>query len=266
MKLLSVPSPVSGLTPLRRPGRSRVGFTLIELLVVIAIISLLAAILFPVFARVRENARRASCQSNLKQIGLALIQYTQDYDETLPSMSFGPDSGPSDATARYKWMDAIYSYVKSEQVFDCPSGRGLGDVNKYVYRGGNYSYGSYTMNAQSNDAGSPTPPASRYAGYSPGAANYYTTRVPQVAQPSTTIWVMDGSFRDNYYFRNGYSDGSPLYIEYPNGKVRHIMMGAERHLETMNVLWCDGHVKAHKLDALLEKKGSVFTQWSIEDD
>src|SRR5690349_4775228 len=62
----------------------RSGFTLIELLVVIAIIALLAAILFPVFARARENARRASCQSNLKQIGLGIMQYTQDYDDRLP--------------------------------------------------------------------------------------------------------------------------------------------------------------------------------------
>src|SRR5205809_4233116 len=64
--------------------RTRRAFTLIELLVVIAIIAILAAILFPVFSRARENARRASCQSNLKQIGLGFLQYAQDYDERLP--------------------------------------------------------------------------------------------------------------------------------------------------------------------------------------
>src|SRR3954462_729560 len=71
------------------------GFTLIELLVLIAIIAILAAILFPAFARARENARRASCQSNLKQIGLGIMQYTQDYDERTPSgrMETGDGSG-----------------------------------------------------------------------------------------------------------------------------------------------------------------------------
>lgn len=66
--------------------RAKRGFTLIELLVVIAIIAILAAILFPVFSRARENARRASCQNNLKQIGTAIMQYTQDYDEKIPSL------------------------------------------------------------------------------------------------------------------------------------------------------------------------------------
>src|SRR5262245_57700221 len=123
-----------------RKGAPR-GFTLIELLVVIAIIGLLAAILFPVFARARENARRTACQSNLKQIGLAMIQYNQDFDDTLVSMSFGTDSNASDATDRYKWMDAIYDYVKNPQVFDCPSIRGAIDLSgKYVYRSSNYQY------------------------------------------------------------------------------------------------------------------------------
>lgn len=71
---------------IRKAGSLRLprAFTLIELLVVIAIITLLAAILFPVFARARENARRSSCQSNLKQIGIGIAQYTQDYDEKMP--------------------------------------------------------------------------------------------------------------------------------------------------------------------------------------
>src|SRR5690606_4096788 len=90
-------------------------FTLIELLVVIAIISVLAAILFPVFARVRENARRASCQSNLKQIGLGIMQYTQDYDENLPLGAVNYLGG------RIFWSQSIMPYVKSTQLFECPS-------------------------------------------------------------------------------------------------------------------------------------------------
>jgi prepilin-type N-terminal cleavage/methylation domain-containing protein/prepilin-type processing-associated H-X9-DG protein len=85
------------------------GFTLIELLVVIAIIAILAAILFPVFGRARENARRSSCVSNLKQIGLGVLQYTQDNDEGMPR-TYNPG-----------FRDVLQPYIKSKQIFVCPS-------------------------------------------------------------------------------------------------------------------------------------------------
>ena len=96
----------------------RSGFTLIELLVVIAIIAILAAILFPVFARARENARRASCQSNEKNIALGFKQYIQDNDEKYPS-AIG-------------WDNAIEPYTKSTAIFKCPSASGVG-VFDYAY-------------------------------------------------------------------------------------------------------------------------------------
>jgi prepilin-type N-terminal cleavage/methylation domain-containing protein/prepilin-type processing-associated H-X9-DG protein len=106
----------------------RRGFTLIELLVVIAIIAILAAILFPVFARARENARRASCQSNLKQIGLGFLQYTQDYDERLPYTDYGYS-----VPGRIGWDEAIFPYVKSVQIFQCPSAVGTSTASSTQY-------------------------------------------------------------------------------------------------------------------------------------
>ena len=94
------------------------GFTLIELLVVIAIIAILAAILFPVFARAREKARQASCSSNEKQLSLAMIMYAQDYDEKPPLVY---DDGLG-APSRQIWAEKVAPYVKNMQVYVCPSG------------------------------------------------------------------------------------------------------------------------------------------------
>jgi prepilin-type N-terminal cleavage/methylation domain-containing protein len=94
------------------------GFTLIELLVVIAIIALLAAILFPVFARARENARRASCQSNLKQIALGVKQYIQDYDERYPQVDAKGAASPDGSQG---WAVSMQPYLKSPQILQCSS-------------------------------------------------------------------------------------------------------------------------------------------------
>jgi len=104
---------------LRKPG-----FTLIELLVVIAIIAILAAILFPVFAQAREAARKASCSSNLRQLGLGMGMYVQDYDERLPAWSWGAEYGGGTDPAHDGfgfWHSAIFPYVKNTGLYACPN-------------------------------------------------------------------------------------------------------------------------------------------------
>ncbi len=98
--------------------RMRRGFTLIELLVVIAIIAILAAILFPVFARAKSKARQASCQSNMKQLALAFIMYCSDYDGKFPAVYNDALGYPQ---GRIIWADCIYPYVKNRQLFMCPA-------------------------------------------------------------------------------------------------------------------------------------------------
>ncbi|MBI2302218.1 MAG: DUF1559 domain-containing protein [Armatimonadetes bacterium] len=114
----------------------RRGFTLIELLVVIAIIAILAAILFPVFAKAREKARQSSCASNLKQIALSFVQYVQDYDETFPWCCVGIARANSPNLDRVSWWrpanvantdirydGCLMPYVKNRQMWECPSSR-----------------------------------------------------------------------------------------------------------------------------------------------
>ncbi|RYX80286.1 DUF1559 domain-containing protein [bacterium] len=132
------------LLPAHRFNKNK-AFTLIELLVVIAIIAILAAILFPVFARARENARKASCMSNLKQVGLGFMQYSQDYDENVVPIRTGNAS-----SAYFSWSQIIQPYIKSTQVLVCPSNS---KVQSYAYNmssGGapNRSLATYNYPAQ----------------------------------------------------------------------------------------------------------------------
>lgn len=251
------------------------GFTLIELLVVIAIIAILASILFPVFARARENARRASCQSNLKQIGLGLLQYTQDYDETLPRSFYG-SSGDSNNAGNYKWMDAIFPYVKSEQLFTCPSDSAIN--KEYLYHRKipdgqtSINYGSYGLNGAYGAAGDNQMP--------PRSSGLYLVALTSIVVPASTVWVTD-----NNNAPGATNPGGSQGFFWPNAasnpsitatSPRQLQNIVERHLDTTGVLYCDGHVKAMKLDALAVTKTlidpvdgqtkNVMTTFTIEDD
>ena len=257
----------------------RTGFTLIELLVVIAIIAILAAILFPVFARARENARRASCQSNLKQIGLGMIQYVQDYDEKIaPSevYNYTDTTAVGVGTDTYKWMDAIFPYVKSEQIFNCPSQtlpRTVGVTFKpYQFRKSGFWYGSYGINAINYNGTLTTakPPVSFFR---TGLGIVFTTSMSEVVVPATTFWIADngnitiGGLSGAYMIDEG-SDPTPNYTINTSTAPRTLTVSGNnypnveaRHLDTANVLYCDGHVKAQKLDAMTSK-----ASWTIQDD
>lgn len=155
------------------------GFTLIELLVVIAVITLLAAILFPVFSRVRENARRAACLSNARQLGLGLMQYNQDYDGRFPTMKYGGDSV---ANGYQTWDDAVYPYVRSNNVYICPNAY---EDNTRTYSmnifvaGWTNNFGG-TANANVNCRGGGTWNSYGY-GADPGCIGVTTSGIPQAA-------------------------------------------------------------------------------------
>ena len=259
----SATSSASGAT------KARSAFTLIELLVVIAIIAILAAILFPVFARARENARRSSCSSNLKQIGLGLIQYTQDYDEKMVNSYYGT-GGDSQSTAgtTYKWMDAIQPYIKSTQLFSCPS---------------DSTNPTYVPASQLGTAGTASPSSQYFGSYginqifaNPGGVSAGAAGEPgkdvalsSLDEPATTFWVMDTSLNPNQSLRGKYRicvqntatmsvtpDGLRAFEDNTNN---YGAAAAARHLETLNVLYADGHVKSQKLAALGKKNTTTNT-------
>jgi prepilin-type N-terminal cleavage/methylation domain-containing protein/prepilin-type processing-associated H-X9-DG protein len=224
-------------------NRKPKGFTLIELLVVIAIISILAAILFPVFARARENARRASCMSNLKQVGLGVMMYTQDYDEKYPpTVIYGgpnyPDGYQWSGTANlWFWPQIIYPYTKSDEVYECPSATGYptrtsGGVTRITPLSLNYGVNMTIIRDLTYSTISPLSLAA-------------------VNSPSQTYMMMDsGYYRINVPYTVGTVHsgwgwlpgsgalGATFYSTDPPGDWQ-----TGRHFDGVNVAFADGHVK-----------------------
>ncbi len=261
------------------------GFTLIELLVVIAIIAILAAILFPVFARARENARRSSCSSNLKQIGLAFMQYKQDYDELHPLSVYELDPGEQKPSAlpyhvgplrHFGWDMAVYPYVKSMQLFKCPSSGPGADARRTDRHTGDWMVGitQYAANTRLGGPGYNQWDGNRALPLSDG----------DLQMPAATIMAMDGyrhaqtgqhvDIDAGWGANNNRQNSTPTSVgndfDAMMGRAPHFRSGrlnqdqtdwaggppapGIRHLDGANYLFADGHVKWFSGSAMTEAK------------
>jgi prepilin-type N-terminal cleavage/methylation domain-containing protein/prepilin-type processing-associated H-X9-DG protein len=205
----------------------RRAFTLIELLVVISIIALLAAILFPVFGRARESARRSACQSNLKQFSMGWMQYAQDYDEMTAPYRVSAGSLDSPTNPGMPWADTIMTYVKNSQVLICPSQQAEKDINGTTYARPGMSY-SYNMVVSS---------------YGPGQ------KIAAIQSASTMVLFADAvgsvnSFRGNVFDMRG-GTGITARVNYGTYYQisRTALPAGARHMDGANYAFVDGHVK-----------------------
>ena len=181
----------------------RRGFTLIELLVVIAIIAILAAILFPVFARAREKARQTSCLSNTKQLGLGTMMYASDYDDFV--VAIYNENG-------YYWWHGLEPYLKNDQIWICPSSPAQSPG--YAY---NYPHGSYRL------------------AYPTGLLH-----LSKVNRPAERILFLDNEDTTAWYRVYGYC---PCHWPIPPGTRTPQNCIGDRHNDGVNCAFLDGHSK-----------------------
>lgn len=211
------------------------GFTLIELLVVIAIIAILAAILFPVFARAREKAKQSSCLSNVKQIGMGILMYIQDSDERLPVKWWYYQHSPGVAyplnTNYMTWAEVIAPYVKNDQLFMCPD---------YAPAQNQMPYTTF-------------PCAYNYNGAMPQYAGDYTTAgldyapMGDIKAPATTVMIYDGWTMDSWWYpadQAALISGNPGTQNFTTAYWNIV----KRHNDGCNQCYVDGHGKWVKTD------------------
>ena len=197
----------------------RRGFTLIELLVVIAIIAILAAILFPVFARAREKARQSSCLSNVKQLGLAVMMYTQDYDERLPLQYHNSGSLPASTLlapgGRSVWYVYIEPYLKNREILACPS-----QTQEYFY----VQDDSASMQV--------TDPVLGY-GWNYNFCYVQPVKLAQISEPASVVVICEQSGALPY----------GRWFNQADAGSKNFVWDYDRHNGGANYAFCDGHSK-----------------------
>ncbi|MEO7718357.1 MAG: DUF1559 domain-containing protein [Capsulimonas sp.] len=241
-------------------------FTLIELLVVIAIIAILAAILFPVFAKAREKARQISCASNERQLGLGLLQYVQDNDETFPMGSFNNYCGG--------WAQPVYPYVKSVGLYKCPDDSTLYNPGTGIWNDVSYAIND-SLVYDGNRTGSPSGPGANLAQMSSPSVTVMlceafgatmdianTSGVQPDYSPAATMdtnfWTQGG--KGTPANNGAYATGNPV------GQTLQLHQGtAGIHTDGANYLACDGHVKWLKASRISPGKDALAAA-NAEDD